>query len=144
MNTESAVNTQEGTDARVVDPARLPFAYQDALNAGDADAVVALFHQDATMHTFTGKVLTDQEALHAEAVHSIAAQARLTNNLRSTLVGGETALIVVDWDLEATLPEGTKISPTGTTTAVARRSADGSWRFAILDCQGAVGSPGWS
>jgi hypothetical protein len=24
------------------------------------------------------------------------------------------------------------------------RSADGSWRFAILDCQGAVGSPGWS
>jgi hypothetical protein len=41
------------------------------------------------------------------------------------------------------LPDGTGISPTGTTTAVARRSADG-WRFAILDCQGAVGSPGWS
>jgi hypothetical protein len=42
------------------------------------------------------------------------------------------------------LPDGTGISPTGTTTAVARRSADGSWRFAILDCQGAAGSPGWS
>jgi hypothetical protein len=41
------------------------------------------------------------------------------------------------------LPDGTGISPTGTTTAVARRSADGSWRFAILDCHGAVGSPGW-
>ena len=52
------MNTQEGADTRIVDPARLPFAYQDALNAGDADAVVALFHQDATMHTFTGKVLT--------------------------------------------------------------------------------------
>jgi len=33
------------------------------------------------------------------------------------------------------LPDGTGISPTGTTTAAARRSADGSWRFAILDCQ---------
>jgi uncharacterized protein (TIGR02246 family) len=138
------MNSQESADTRIVDPARLPFAYQDALNAGDADAVVALFHQDATMHTFTGKVLTDQEALHAEAVQSIAAQARLTNKPRSTLIGGDTALIIVDWDLEAMLPDGTGISPTGTTTAVARRSADGSWRFAILDCQGAVGSPRWS
>jgi uncharacterized protein (TIGR02246 family) len=141
---EPATNTQESADTRIVDPARLTFAYQDALNAGDADAVVALFHQDATMHTFTGKVLTDQEALHAEAVQSIAAQARLTNKPRSTLIGGDTALIIVDWDLEAMLPDGTGISPTGTTTAVARRSADGSWRFAILDCQGAMGSPGWS
>jgi uncharacterized protein (TIGR02246 family) len=131
-------------DTPIVDPDRLPFAYQDALNAGDADAVVALFHQDATMHTFSGKVLTGPEALHAEAVGSIAARARLTNKLRSSLIGGNTAPIVVDWELEATLPDGTGISPTGTTTAVARRSGDGSWRFAVLDCQGAVGSPGWS
>ena len=62
------MNTQESADTRIVDPARLPFAYQDALNAGDADAVVALFHQDATMHTFTGKVLTDQEALDRKSV----------------------------------------------------------------------------
>ena len=136
------MNTPESADTRIVDPARLPFVYQDALNAGDADAVVALFHQDATMRTFSGKVLTDQEALHAEAVQSIAAQARLTNKLRSALIGGDTALIVADWDLEAMLPDGTGIAPTGTTTAVARRSADGSWRFAILDCQAAVGSPG--
>ena len=87
------------------------------------------------MHTFAGKVLTGQEALHAEAVQSIAAQARLTNRPRSTLIGGDTALIIVDWDLEARLPDGTGISPAGTTTAVARRSAGGSWRFAILDCQ---------
>ena len=138
------MNTQESADTRIVDPARLPFVYQDALNAGDADAVVALFRQDATMQTFSGKVLTGQEALRAEAVQSIAAQAHLTNKLRSTLIGGDTALIVVDWDLEVMLPDGTGISPTGTTTAVARRSADGSWRFAVLDCQGAAGSPGWS
>jgi hypothetical protein len=81
------MNSQESADTRIVDPAGLPFAYQDALNAGNADAVVELFHQGATMHTFTGKVLTDQEALHAEAVQSIAAQARLTNKPRSTLIG---------------------------------------------------------
>ena len=134
MNAEEAVNT------RIVDPARLPFAYADALNAGDADAVLALFRPDATMHTFSGKVLTDLEALRAETVQTIATQAQLTNKPKSTLIGGDTALIIVDWNLEATLPDGTRISPTGTTTAVARRSADGSWRFAVLNCQGAAAS----
>jgi uncharacterized protein (TIGR02246 family) len=138
------VSTQESAATRIVDPARLPFAYQDALNAGDADAVVALFRPDATMRTFAGQVLVGQEALRAEAVRSIAARARLANKPRSALIGDDTALMIVDWDLEAVLPDGTGISPTGTTTAVARRSADGSWRFAILDCQGAAGSPGWS
>jgi len=140
---ESARDSQETVDSRIVDPARLPFAYADALNAGDAEAVLALFHQDATMRTFTGEVLGDQEALRAETVNSIAAQARLTNKPRFTRIGGDTALITVDWNLEATLPDGTRISPTGTTTAVARRSADGSWRLTVLNCQGTAGSPGW-
>jgi uncharacterized protein (TIGR02246 family) len=137
------MNTQETVNSRIVDPARLPFVYEDALNAGDADAGLALFHQDATMRTFTGEVLTDREALRAETVQTIAAQARLTNKPRFTQIGGDTALIIVDWNLEAMLPDGTQISPTGTTTAVARRSADGSWRFAVLNCQGTVGSPQW-
>jgi uncharacterized protein (TIGR02246 family) len=136
------LTTENNADTPIVDPARLPFAYADALNAGDADAVVALFHPDATMHTFSGRVLTGGEALRAEAVQTIATRARLTNKLKSTLIGGDTALIVVDWDLEATLPDGSQISPTGTTTAVARPSADGSWRFAVLDCQRGDGSPG--
>jgi uncharacterized protein (TIGR02246 family) len=68
------VNTGESVSSRIVDPARLPFAYEDALNAGDADAVLALFRQDATMRTFTGEVLTGREALRAETVRTIAAQ----------------------------------------------------------------------
>jgi uncharacterized protein (TIGR02246 family) len=137
------MNSQETGNTRILDPARLPFAYADALNAADAGAVLALFHPDATMRTFTGDVLTDREALRAETVRTIAAQARLTNKPRFTLIGGDTALSVVDWNLEATSPDGTRISPTGTTTTVARQSADGSWRFAVLHCEGAVGSPQW-
>ncbi|MQY29587.1 YybH family protein [Nocardia aurantia] len=136
------MNSEKAVDTRIVDPARLPFAYADALNVGDADAVLELFHPDATMHTFSGKVITGHEALRAETVQTVATRAHLTNKPKSTLIGGDTALIIVDWNLEATLPTGARISPTGTTTAVARPSADGSWRFAILDCRRAVGSPG--
>jgi len=102
-------------------------------------------------NAFTGKVLTGQEALHAEAVQSIAAQARLTNKPRSTLIGGDTALIIVDWDLEAMLPDGTGISPTGTTTAGARRGvavrhprlSRGSWisQVVVVASGGAMPRP---
>jgi uncharacterized protein (TIGR02246 family) len=134
------MDSHEPADSRITDPARLPFADADALNAGDTDAVLALFHQDATMRSFSGAILTDQEALRAETANSIAARAHLTNKLRSTLIAGDTALMIVDWNLDATSPDGTRISPTGTTTAVARRSTDGSWRFVLLDCEGAVPS----
>src|ERR1700722_5426396 len=94
----SAMSGQDTVGSRIVDPAHLPFAYADALNAGDADAVLALFRQDATMRTFSGEVLTGREALRAEAVRSIAAQVRLTNKPGFTQTGGDTALIVVDWN----------------------------------------------
>ncbi|MDH6115079.1 ketosteroid isomerase-like protein [Kitasatospora sp. MAP12-15] len=41
--------------------------------------------------------------------------------------------MVVDWTMEITAPDGTRISPTGTTANVARQAADGSWKFSILN-----------
>jgi uncharacterized protein (TIGR02246 family) len=118
---------------QVLEPARLPFAFEDALNAGDVDAVLALFSPDARMRTLTGEVLAGPSELREETVRTVAAQARLTNKPRFCLTGDDTALIVVDWTLEATAPDGTRVTPTGTTANVARRSADGSWRFTVLN-----------
>jgi len=119
------------TAARARRSHRSPF--EDALNAGDVDAVLALFSPDATMRTPAGEVITGPAELRAEIAGTVAAQARLTNKARFCLTGDDTALIVVDWTLEATAPDGTRVTPTGTTANVARRSADGSWRFTILN-----------
>lgn len=117
----------------VLDAARLPFAYQDALNAGDVETVLSLFEPEATMRTVTGEVITGEQQLRAETVRTTATKAHLTNTEKYTLVAGDTALLIVDWSLTATLPDGTGINPTGTTTAVARRSPAGGWRFAVLN-----------
>ncbi|WP_052433123.1 YybH family protein [Streptacidiphilus carbonis] len=122
----------------VLDPARLPFAFEDAVNAGDVDAFLALFTPEATMRTLTGEVLTGPDELRGEALRTVAAGARLTNKARFCLMGDDTALVVVDWNLEATMPDGTRIAPAGTTANVARRSADGSWRFTVLNPLGTV------
>src|SRR5579875_2777522 len=113
---------------RTIEPERLPFLFEEALNGGDVDAVLALFSPDATMRTLTGDILSGPAELRAEIARTVAAGTHLTNTARLCLTGDDTALIVVDWALEATAPDGTRATPTGTTANVARRSADGTWR----------------
>lgn len=120
-------------NTQVLEPARLPFAFEDALNAGDVDAVLALFSPAATMRTPADEVLTDPGKLRGEIARTIAAGAHLTNRARFCLIGDDTALIVVDWTLEAATPDSTRAMSTGTTANVAHRSADGAWRFTVLN-----------
>jgi uncharacterized protein (TIGR02246 family) len=120
----------------VTDLVQLPFAFEEALNAGDVDAVLALFAPGVTMRTVTGQVISGPEALRAEVTGTVAAGGRLTNDPRRTLVAADTALIVVDWTMELTTADGARIAPSGTTANVARCSADGSWQFTVLNPRG--------
>ncbi|MFF2078391.1 YybH family protein [Kitasatospora sp. NPDC058162] len=117
----------------ITDPAQLPKAFEEALNAGDVDAVLALFAPGAAMRTVTGERVTGAEALRAEIGGTVAARGRLTNVQRHTLVGAGTALLVTDWTLEVDTPDGERITPTGTTANIARQDADGHWRFTVLN-----------
>ncbi|WP_329403686.1 YybH family protein [Streptomyces melanogenes] len=117
----------------ITDPAKLPMLFQDALNVGDVDGVLALFAPGAGMRTVTREHVVGAEALRAEIGGTVAAHGRLTNVQRHTLVGADTALLVTDWTMEIDGPDGERIAPTGTTANIARRDADGGWLFALLN-----------
>ncbi|WP_217163417.1 nuclear transport factor 2 family protein [Streptomyces sp. AC512_CC834] len=117
----------------ITDPALLPGAFEDALNGGDVEGVLALFAPGATMRTPAGEVIAGHEALRREISGTVAARGRLTNIPRHTLRGAEAALLVTDWTLEVTAPDGERVAPTGTTANVACRGVDGCWRFAVLN-----------
>ncbi|MFI9721985.1 YybH family protein [Streptomyces sp. NPDC052396] len=117
----------------VTDPAKLPMLFQDALNAGDVDGVLALFAPGAGMRTVAGEHIAGTEALRAEIRGTVAAGGRLTNVRRHTLVGAGTALLVTDWTLEIEGPGGERITPSGTTANIARQGTDGGWRFTLLN-----------
>ncbi|MCU1646880.1 MAG: hypothetical protein JWN03_7155 [Nocardia sp.] len=120
-------------DTRITDPAQLPALFEERLNAGDVDGVLALFAPDAAMRTTTGTVITGEEALHQEITGTVAAGAHLSNTPRHALIGADTALLVTDWAMEINTPDGTRISPTGTTANIARQLDNGQWRFAVLN-----------
>lgn len=50
---------------------------------------------------------------------------------RHVYVNGDLALLIVDWTISGTGPDGQPVHVEGTATDVARRGADGFWRYAI-------------
>jgi ketosteroid isomerase-like protein len=67
---------------------------------------------------------------------TIAANPRITNTTRHVFVGKDTALVIVDWSMQLTAPDGNRVAASGTTANVASRDRDGSWRFTILNPSG--------
>ncbi|MGW4248688.1 YybH family protein [Nocardia sp. NPDC004722] len=117
----------------ITDPAQLPVLFEERLNAGDVEGVLALFAPGATMRTTTGAVISGPDAFHQEISGTVAARGRLTNAGRHVLVAADTALLVTDWTMEIDTPAGARVAPTGTTANIARRLDDGEWRFALLN-----------
>jgi uncharacterized protein (TIGR02246 family) len=117
----------------VTDAAELPVLFQDALNAGDVEGVLALFAPGAAMRTVAGERIAGIEALRSELGGIVAAHGRLTNVSRHALLGADTALLVTDWTMELDGPDGERVATTGTTANIARQEPDGGWRFTLLN-----------
>ncbi|WP_438293738.1 alpha/beta fold hydrolase [Streptomyces sp. HUAS TT7] len=117
----------------VDDPALLPRAFQDALNAHDADRVLALYGEGAVMRTVAGEVVRGTAALRAEVEGLIAADPCIANSVRHVVAGEGTALVVVDWSLSLAGVDGERVGACGTAVNVAARAHDGTWRFTILN-----------
>ncbi|MGW7439121.1 YybH family protein [Streptomyces sp. NPDC054849] len=61
--------------------------------------------------------------------------ARRPTGLRGFPIGaytaGDIALLIVDWSIEGTGPDGAAVRLAGTATDVARRGPDGLWRYVV-------------
>ena len=55
----------------------------------------------------------------------------IRNTVRRSIVSGDIALVLMDWDLSLTLPDGTRKTETGTATQVMQRQQSGAWRLKI-------------
>lgn len=104
--------------------------YVQAVNAGDADRVLALYTEDAVSAWDPDRPLTGQE--HHDSVREFLARGpRMKAIVRESYVTSDTALLVVDWDIEIKSESGEPEHLAGVGTDVLRLGQDGSWRYAV-------------
>ncbi|QBR02119.1 alpha/beta fold hydrolase [Paraburkholderia pallida] len=113
-------------------PEQVPVAFDTALNAGDLDAVLGLFSNQATMRMTDGQVVQQRPAeLRSALAQLLTLRPQIRNTVRRVLPSGNLALVLLDWTLTVTLPDGQQHEQSGTATQVMEKGRDGAWRLRI-------------
>ncbi|HEY7066919.1 MAG TPA: SgcJ/EcaC family oxidoreductase [Chloroflexota bacterium] len=106
-------------------------AFAAAFNAGDADALMALYEPGASLVAQPGQVVTGTAAIRAALDGFLALKATMTLETRAIVTAGDVALSHGQWTLAGTTPDGSPLQMAGHNTEVLRRQPDGTWLYVI-------------
>lgn len=112
------------------DPRQHPAVFAARFNTGNTDVLAEVYTDDAVFVPEPGSEVTGP-ALRAANAEFLALGLPIRVSPRHTYVAGDIALLIVDWEIDGTGPKGEPIHLSGTATDVARRDADGYWRYVI-------------
>jgi uncharacterized protein (TIGR02246 family) len=101
------------------------------INAGDVEGAVSLYEPTAVFVAEPGKPITGHDAIRALMTNMMAGKPKLTMNVPIIVQNDEVALIVSDYSVTMTGPDGATTTSSGRGTEVVRRQPDGSWLFII-------------
>jgi uncharacterized protein (TIGR02246 family) len=99
---------------------------QNAFNSGDADALVALYEEDAVMAAPGGEIVRGREAIREQWEGFIALGGTITMVTRHAIEVGDTALLSNDWHFV-----GACMELSSRTSEVAHRQNDGTWKYVV-------------
>jgi uncharacterized protein (TIGR02246 family) len=112
-------------------PEDLDKLFVEKMNAGDLEAVVALYEPEATLAPQPGQMASGTAAIREAIRGFIAMKPRFTATAKPTVRAGDLALTGLAWTLHATGPDGKPVEMQGHSAEVVRRQADGTWKFVV-------------
>jgi uncharacterized protein (TIGR02246 family) len=119
-------------------PARTPEdcdrLFGEHVNAGDLDALLALYEPGCSLVRRDGGVARGHVEIRAVLSRLVAMQARMSSEIVKVVrAGDELALVYNDWRMTARAADGQPIEAAGKAIEVVRRQADSTWRFVLDD-----------
>ncbi|MUN38119.1 DUF4440 domain-containing protein [Actinomadura sp. NEAU-AAG5] len=121
-----------------VRPEDVPAVFAERFNSGDTDAVAEVYEEGAVFVPGPGAPVTGQLAHDANA-QFVKMGVPIKVRPRHVYTAGDVALLIVDWVIEGTATDGSPVNIEGTATDVARRGADGYWRYVVDNPFGVAG-----
>jgi len=105
-------------------------AYVAAFANGDIDALERLYEQSAVLVPVPGTPVTGAARIGASE-HLMGLGVPMRAELRRAYQVGDLALLLVDWSMQGTAEDGSAVDLSGSAADVARRGADGQWRYVV-------------
>jgi uncharacterized protein (TIGR02246 family) len=114
-------------------PEDWPRVFEQQLNAGDLDGVMALYAPDARFVPRSGDTIEGRDGIRPVVDELIRAKTRFRSRVRKVIVVGDVAVLYTDF-------EGTRLDASGQTVEVRsaamevlRRRPDGTWVLIVGD-----------
>ena len=102
-----------------------------AINEGDLQGALDLYEAQATFVPEVGQAESGTDAIREIMIGFIAGSPTLTVKVPHVYQSGDIAILISDWTMKGTGPDGSPMEQSGKGTEVVRRQADGTWKFII-------------
>ncbi len=112
-------------------PEGLMAQFAQLVAAQALDELLALYEPAAVFIPQPGVVLTTPAAIREALGQMLGLRPVMETRVDEVHQAGDVALVIVDWTLRGTAPDGTAVEQGGRSTDVLRRQTDGSWRVLI-------------
>jgi uncharacterized protein (TIGR02246 family) len=117
-------------------PEQIHQLFESAFNTADIDGLMELYESNAALIAQPGSVDHGSEQVRAALQGFLALKGRITLNTKLVFTVGDLAYLSNTWSLNGTGPDGNPDALGATTAEVARRQADGTWRYVIDNAWG--------
>ena len=119
------------------EPEQMHRLFEESFNAGDIEALMALYEPEATLVPQPGAVAEGTDAIRESLRWFLDRGGRITLDTKLILRVGELAYLSNRWSLTgATMPDGSPAELGAVTAEVARLQDDGSWLYVIDNAWG--------
>jgi ketosteroid isomerase-like protein len=119
-------------------PEDMATALVERFNSGKLDDVVALYDSEAVLVKPDGHPIKGHTDIADDLEYWLGLGLPLKVNARHVFTNDDIALIILDWAIDGTGPDGKHVHFHGSASDVLRRGADGVWRYWIDNNQGTV------
>src|SRR3954464_8069860 len=129
--------TSKGRPMPATEPEQLHGLFEQAFNAGDVEALMALYEPDAALIPQPGALAEGTAAIRDSLRWFLDRRGRITLNTKLVVRVGDLAFLANRWSLAGgTMPDGSPAELGATTAEVARLQPDGTWLYVIDNAWG--------
>jgi uncharacterized protein (TIGR02246 family) len=119
------------------EPEQMHGLFEQAFNAGDIEALMALYEPEAALVPQPGAVAEGTAAIRESLRWFLDRGGQITLDTKLVLRVGDLAYLSNRWSLTgATMPDGSPAELGAMTAEVARRQPDGAWLYVIDNAWG--------
>lgn len=108
-------------------PEALMRSFTDRVHAGDLDGLVALYEPAAVFEPRPGVVVEGRQAIRQALAELLALRPTMVAETVQVLRADDVALVVNEWTMTGTAPDGSEVRQGGRSADVVRRQPSGAW-----------------